>query len=127
MCYDIVYYDIVIIARGRDCCQGGSEEGMSGEGTAGQGPGGGFTPIWGGIRVLFWLSAMKLDQFLKWKGIAGSGGRAKLLIQGGAVRVNGEVETRRGRKLRPGDRIEVGGVELRVDETSYQEGTGPVG
>jgi len=70
---------------------------------------------------------MKLDQFLKWKGVTGSGGRAKVLIQSGAVRVNGEVETRRGRQLRPGDRIEVGGLELLVDETPYHEGAGPVG
>ena len=38
----------------------------------------------------------------------GSGGEAKVLIQGGVVRVNGEVETRRGRKLQKGDVVEVG-------------------
>jgi ribosome-associated protein len=38
----------------------------------------------------------------------GSGGEAKVLIQGGEVRVNGEVETRRGRKLQRGDVVEVG-------------------
>lgn len=58
---------------------------------------------------------MKLDQFLKWRGISGTGGQAKLLIQGGAVRVNGEVETRRGRKLRRGDQVEVEGRELLVE------------
>jgi ribosome-associated protein len=60
-------------------------------------------------------AVMKLDQFLKWRGISGTGGQAKLLIQGGAVRVNGEVETRRGRKLRRGDRVEVEGRELLVE------------
>lgn len=52
---------------------------------------------------------IKLDQFLKWKGIAQTGGEAKLLIQAGEVAVNGAVETRRGRKLLVGDRISVMG------------------
>lgn len=58
---------------------------------------------------------IKLDQFLKWSGITPTGGQAKLLIQEGAVRVNGEVERRRGRRLRRGDRVEVGGRALTVD------------
>ena len=45
---------------------------------------------------------IKLDQFLKLAQIVQSGGEAKLLIQSGAVLVNGEVETRRGRKLYEG-------------------------
>lgn len=49
-----------------------------------------------------------LDQFLKWAGVSGTGGEAKELVAGGGVRVNGAVETRRGRKLRPGDIVEVG-------------------
>jgi ribosome-associated protein len=60
---------------------------------------------------------IKLDQFLKWSGITPTGGQAKVLIQEGAVRVNGEVETRRGRRLRCGDRVEVGGRTLTVDMT----------
>ena len=50
-----------------------------------------------------------LDQFLKLTGIAGTGGQAKLVIQGGEVRVNGEIETRRRRKLAAGDVVEVDG------------------
>lgn len=50
---------------------------------------------------------IKLDSFLKLAGLVMSGGEAKLLIQEGMVRVNGEVETRRGRKLRSGDMIQV--------------------
>lgn len=57
---------------------------------------------------------IKLEQFLKLARIAPTGGQAKLLIQSGQVRVNGEVETRRGRKLRPGDRVEVDGEVLIV-------------
>lgn len=48
---------------------------------------------------------MTLDQFLKFVGVVGSGGQAKLAIQDGYVMVNGELETRRGRKLVPGDVI----------------------
>jgi ribosome-associated protein len=58
---------------------------------------------------------LRLDQFLKLKGITATGGQAKLRIQGGEVRVNGEVETRRGRGLRPGDRVEVDGRTWRVE------------
>ena len=55
---------------------------------------------------------MKLDQFLKWKGIALSGGQAKQLINSGFVSVNGCVEIRRGRKLVPGDKVEFGNNEF---------------
>ena len=54
---------------------------------------------------------IRLDQFIKLKGLAETGGQAKVMIQGGQVRVNGEVETRRGRQLQPGDRVEVAGLE----------------
>jgi ribosome-associated protein len=52
---------------------------------------------------------IRLDQFLKWEGLVATGGEAKLRIQGGEVRVNGFQETKRGRKLRPGDRVELAG------------------
>ena len=48
---------------------------------------------------------MKLDQFLKWKNIVSSGGEAKIFIKAGSVLVNGEIETRRGRKLNKGDKV----------------------
>lgn len=48
-----------------------------------------------------------LDALLKAAGIADSGGQAKEMIQAGEVRVNGEVETRRGRKLRGGETVSV--------------------
>lgn len=51
-----------------------------------------------------------LDALLKASGLVTSGGAAKLLIADGGVRVNGEAETRRGRKLRAGD-------EVRLDDT----------
>ena len=55
-----------------------------------------------------------LGQALKAANIVGSGGEAKVLIQLGEVLVNGEVETRRGRKLRKGDVAEVGDALLEV-------------
>lgn len=58
---------------------------------------------------------IKLDQFLKLAQIAMTGGQAKAMILEGLVQVNGEVETRRGRKLRHGDRVVVEGEELIVE------------
>ncbi|MFN0059210.1 MAG: RNA-binding S4 domain-containing protein [Planctomycetota bacterium] len=58
---------------------------------------------------------IKLDQFLKVQGLVQTGGRAKLLIQSGGVKVNGEVETRRGRRLRPGDCVQVFDQTLRIE------------
>ena len=50
-----------------------------------------------------------LDQLLKLAGVAGSGGQVRILVDDGLVRVNGEAESRRRRKLRVGDVIEVAG------------------
>ncbi len=52
---------------------------------------------------------IKLGQALKLSGIAGSGVEAKQMIEDGLVLVNGEVETRRGKKLRDGDSVSTGG------------------
>lgn len=62
-------------------------------------------------------ATIRLDQYLKLVGAVDSGGEAKHLIQSGVVQVNGEVETRRGRKLVSGDRIEYAG-ELFVVESA---------
>jgi ribosome-associated protein len=59
-------------------------------------------------------SGITLGQALKASNLVGSGGEAKVLIQGGEVRVNGEVERRRGRRLRGGDVVEVGDERLEV-------------
>ena len=58
--------------------------------------------------------AIRLDQFLKLSDCAQTGGEAKLLIQAGEVTVNGELETRRRRKLVPGDRVICRGEEVVV-------------
>jgi ribosome-associated protein len=67
---------------------------------------------------------MNLDQFLKWSGVTATGGQAKVLIQAGHVRVNGEVETRRGRGLKPGDRVEAEGQTLIVPEVADPDADG---
>lgn len=58
---------------------------------------------------------IRLDQFLKWQGIVGTGGQAKLMIQEGEVTVNGQVETHRSRKLHSGDVVSAGGETLTVE------------
>ncbi|MDQ3833053.1 MAG: RNA-binding S4 domain-containing protein [Actinomycetota bacterium] len=59
-------------------------------------------------------SYLTLGQALKAANIVGTGGEAKILIQGGEVRVNGEIETRRGRKLHEGDVVEVWEERLEI-------------
>ncbi|MFO7030276.1 RNA-binding protein [Limnospira fusiformis CCALA 023] len=57
---------------------------------------------------------IKLDKFLKRSGLVESGGQAKAFIQSGYVMVNGEIETRRGRKLIEGDRVTFNGETFPV-------------
>ena len=57
---------------------------------------------------------IKLGQALKLAGLAGSGVDAKFMIEDGIVTVNGETELRRGRKVRPGDIIELEGQQVKV-------------
>ena len=57
---------------------------------------------------------IKLEALLKYEGLAETGGEAKERIQAGEVTVNGETCTMRGKKLRPGDRAALDGVELEV-------------
>ena len=57
---------------------------------------------------------IRLGQFLKLANLVESGGKAKPLVAEGAVTVNGEVETRRGRQLVSGDVVAVGGQSARV-------------
>ncbi len=57
---------------------------------------------------------IKLQDLLKFSGAVDTGGMAKEVIQAGEVKVNGETCTLRGKKLRPGDRVEWNGVRLVV-------------
>lgn len=58
---------------------------------------------------------IKLGQALKLAGLVDSGLTAKKVIQAGQVLVNGEVDTRRGRKLYPGDTFSFEGKEIQVE------------
>ncbi len=57
---------------------------------------------------------IKLDALLKFAGVCETGGEAKEAVQAGDVKVNGEVCTMRGKKIRPGDEVGLDGVELTV-------------
>ena len=58
---------------------------------------------------------IRLGQFLKWVGAVPTGGQAKLVIQGGQVKVNGLLETRRGRQLISGDLVTFQGKSYEVE------------
>ncbi|PRW61946.1 RNA-binding S4 domain-containing protein [Actinopolyspora mortivallis] len=66
--------------------------------------------------------SIRLGQLLKLAGVVEHGAEAKSLIQAGEARVNGEVETRRGRQLVPGDEVSLPGRELRVTATPGGDG-----
>ena len=57
---------------------------------------------------------IKLDALLKFAGLCETGGEAKELVQNGAVKVNGEVCTMRGKKLRPGDKVSFQGLDFEI-------------
>ena len=60
-------------------------------------------------RVKITTEYINLDALLKFANAVATGGEAKIAIQEGAVLVNGEVCTMRGKKIRPGDRVELAG------------------
>ena len=57
-------------------------------------------------KVVITTEFIKLDSFLKFAGLTDTGGQAKELVLEGKVKVNGEVCTMRGKKIRPGDTVE---------------------
>ena len=59
---------------------------------------------------------IKLGQALKAAGLVDSGVEAKEAVQDGMVKVNGETDTRRGRKLYGGDRVEFDGQEIKIEK-----------
>ncbi len=58
---------------------------------------------------------IKLQDFLKLSGVCATGGMAKLAVQNGEVLVNKEVCTMRGKKLRPGDAVQLDDVTIIVE------------
>lgn len=66
-------------------------------------------------RVKIDAEYIKLQDLLKFSGEAYTGGMAKVVIQNGEVKVNGETCTMRGKKLRAGDCAEYNGVKIYVE------------
>lgn len=64
---------------------------------------------------------IKLGQALKKAGLVGSGVDAKMLIEDGQVTVNGEVELRRGKKLRDGDIVRLEDDEFTIRQSTLPE------
>ena len=67
-------------------------------------------------KILIHTEFIKLDALLKYAGLCETGGEAKELIQGGAVKGNGEGCTMRGKKCRAGDTVELEGQTVQVAE-----------
>ena len=63
-------------------------------------------------KILIHTEFIKLDALLKYAGLCETGGEAKELVQNGAVKVNGEVCTMRGKKCRAGDVVELDGQSV---------------
>lgn len=70
--------------------------------------------------ILIHTEFIKLDSLLKFAGLAETGGEAKAMVQEGLVKVNGEVCTMRGKKIRPGDVVEIYG-QLCLEVEQEQE------
>lgn len=66
------------------------------------------------MEILIKDEFIKLGQALKLAGLVDSGVDAKFVIQDGQVKVNGEVDTRRGKKLYPGDNFEFNNTKVTV-------------
>ena len=69
-------------------------------------------------NIIITTEFIKLQDLLKFASIVSTGGEAKIIIQEGEVKVNGEVCTMRGKKIRPGDVVDLGGQLLTV---SYED------
>ena len=65
-------------------------------------------------KIRIFTDYIKLDALLKFAGLCETGGEAKELIHGGQVKVNGEVCTMRGKKLRPGDVVTLDDLRVEV-------------
>ena len=65
-------------------------------------------------NIIITTEFIKLQDLLKFANLVSTGGEAKIIIQEGEVKVNGEVCTMRGKKIRPGDVVELGGQQLTV-------------
>lgn len=67
-------------------------------------------------KIAIQTEYIKLDALLKFASLVGTGGEAKMAVAEGLVKVNGEVCTQRGKKIRPGDTVSFDRFELQVIE-----------
>lgn len=67
-------------------------------------------------KIAIQTDFIKLDALLKFAALVGTGGEAKIAIAEGMVKVNGEVCTMRGKKIRPGDMVEFDRYTLQVEQ-----------
>lgn len=67
-------------------------------------------------KIRIYTEYIKLDALLKFAGLCETGGEAKELIQGGQVKVNGEICTMRGKKCHAGDTVELDGRTVQIAE-----------
>ncbi|MBM7615594.1 RNA-binding S4 domain-containing protein [Alkaliphilus hydrothermalis] len=67
------------------------------------------------IKIKIENEYIKLDSLLKFSNAVGSGGEAKLMILSGEVKVNGVITTQRGKKIRQGDIVKFGDIEIKVE------------
>ena len=65
-------------------------------------------------KITITTEYIKIDAFLKFAALVGTGGEAKMLISEGLVGVNGETCTMRGKKIYPGDKVDFQGYTLEV-------------
>ncbi len=73
------------------------------------------------IEITIKTSFIKLEQLMKLANLTDTGGFAKQLIQDGHVKVNGEICTMRGKKLRDGDKMQAGEYEVIVHAPKDEE------
>lgn len=64
------------------------------------------------VEITIETEFIRLDQLLKFAGIAGTGGESKFLIKDGQIKVNDEVVYERGKKIKKGDKVEVSRQEI---------------
>ena len=67
-------------------------------------------------KIAIQTEYIKLDALLKFASLVGSGGEAKVAVSEGLVKVNGEVCTQRGKKIRAGDTVEFDRFVLQVEQ-----------
>lgn len=65
-------------------------------------------------NIIITTEFIKLQDLLKFAGVCDTGGEAKVVIQEGEVQVNGAICTMRGKKIRPGDRVQLQEITLTV-------------